>query len=124
FGLTVGSGLAAMVFGAVAVVACQVTEHGRAATGAGLAAYGLALVLRSAGDIQERHGSLLSWFSPIGWAQQMRAFVDLRWWPAALPVVAILLLLSLAAFLASRRDFGGGLVATRGGRADASAGLR
>jgi ABC-2 type transport system permease protein len=124
FGLTVGSGLAAMVFGAVAVVACQITEHGRGATGIGLAAYGLALVLRSAGDIQERHGSLLSWLSPIGWAQQMRAFVDLRWWPAALSVVAILVLLSLGAFLASRRDFGGGLVATRGGRADASASLR
>ncbi|MDR7383631.1 ABC transporter permease [Promicromonospora iranensis] len=124
FGLTVGSGLAAMVFGAVAVVACQITEHGRGATGIGLAAYGLALVLRSAGDIQERHGSLLSWFSPIGWAQQMRAFVDLRWWPTALSVVAILVLLVLGAFLASRRDFGGGLVATRGGRADAPASLR
>lgn len=124
FGLTVGSGLAAMVFGAVAVVACQITEHGRGATGIGLAAYGLALVLRSAGDLQERHGSLLSWFSPIGWAQQMRAFVDLRWWPTALSVVATLLLLALAAFLASRRDFGGGLVATRGGRAEAPAVLR
>jgi ABC-2 type transport system permease protein len=124
FGLTVGSGLAAMVFGAVAVVACQITEHGRGATGIGLAAYGLALVLRSAGDIQERHGSLLSWLSPIGWAQQMRPFVDLRWWPAALSVVAILVLLALGAVLASRRDFGGGLVASRGGRADASAGLR
>lgn len=124
FGLTVGSGLAAMVFGAVAVVACQITEHGRGATGIGLAAYGLALVLRSAGDIQEAHGSLLSWFSPIGWAQQMRPFVDLRWWPTALSAVAILLLLALGAVLASRRDFGGGLVATRGGRADASASLR
>jgi ABC-2 type transport system permease protein len=124
FGLTVGSGLSAMVFGAVAVVACQITEHGRGATGMGLAAYGLALVLRSAGDIQERHGNVLSWLSPIGWAQQMRAFVDLRWWPTALSVVAIVLLLALAAFLASRRDFGGGLVATRNGRADASAGLR
>ncbi|MEU4363795.1 hypothetical protein [Promicromonospora sp. NPDC023987] len=124
FGLTTGSGLSAMVFGAVAVVACQIIEHGRGATGIGLAAYGLALVLRSAGDIQERHGSFLSWLSPIGWAQQMRAFVDLRWWPAALSVVAILLLLVLAAFLASRRDFGGGLVATRGGRADAPANLR
>ncbi|GAA4695448.1 ABC-2 type transport system permease protein [Promicromonospora umidemergens] len=124
FGLTVGSGLSAMVFGAVAVVACQVTEHGRGATGIGLAAYGWALALRSAGDIQERHGNALSWLSPIGWAQQLRAFVDLRWWPVALPVVAILLLLALAAFLASRRDFGGGLVATRGGRADASPSLR
>lgn len=124
FGLTVGSGLAAMVFGAVAAVACQVTEHGRGATGIGLAAYGLALVLRSAGDIQERHGSLLSWFSPIGWAQQMRPFVDLRWWPTVLSVTAILLLLVLAAVLASRRDFGGGLVATRGGPASAAPSLR
>lgn len=119
FAMTAGIGLAALVFGATTLVAAQVTEHSRGASGLGFAVLGAAFVLRAVGDVQEEHGSVLSWLSPIGWAQQLRAFVDLRWWPLALPVVAILLLLVLAAFLASRRDFGGGLVATRGGRADA-----
>ncbi|WP_129786238.1 ABC transporter permease [Promicromonospora panici] len=124
FALTVGSGLSAMVFGAIALVAAQVTEHGRGAVGISLAAFGIAFMVRAAGDIQERHGSALSWFSPIAWAQQMRPFVDVRWWPAALSVVAIVLFLLLGAFLGSRRDFGSGMVAVRAGRADARATLR
>lgn len=123
FAMTAGIGLSALVFGAAALVAAQLTEHARGASGLGFAVLGAAFVLRAVGDIQEEHGSVLSWLSPIGWVQQTRTFVDLRWWPLALSVVAIVLLLLLAAFLASRRDFGGGLVATRGGRADAFPGL-
>ena len=50
------------------------------------------------GDVIDNSGSTLSWFSPIAWAQQMRAFVALRWWPLALlalvlaPVVWLLAL--------------------------------
>jgi ABC-2 type transport system permease protein len=124
FAMTAGSGLSALVLGAVAVVFCQVTEHGRGATGMSLAVFGVAFVVRAVGDMQERGGSALSWFSPIAWAQQMRAFVDLRWWPALLSVAAVAVLLWAGAVLASRRDFGGGLVATRGGRADARPSLR
>ncbi|WP_133056634.1 hypothetical protein, partial [Mycolicibacterium moriokaense] len=40
--------------------------------------------------------SALSWFSPIAWAQQMRPFVDLRWWPLALLVVVAIGLMALA----------------------------
>ena len=122
--MTLGSGLSALVFGGVAVVICQVTEHGRAATGTSLAVFGVAFVVRAAGDMQQQGGNALSWFSPIAWAQQMRAFVDLRWWTAALSLVTIAVLLWLGAILASRRDFGGGMIASRGGRADARASLR
>ncbi|WP_277207352.1 ABC transporter permease [Isoptericola croceus] len=124
FAMTVGSALSALVFGAVALVVCQVTAHARSATGLGLAVFGAAFVVRAVGDMRATGGSTLSWFSPIGWAQQMRAFVDLRWWPALLSVAAIAVLLWVAAVLASRRDFGGGLVAGRPGRADARASLR
>ncbi|WP_418275234.1 ABC transporter permease [Isoptericola jiangsuensis] len=124
FAMTVGSGLSAMVFGAVALVACQVTEHARGALGISLAVFGAAFVVRAAGDMRELGGSTLSWFSPIAWAQQMRAFVDLRWWPAALSVVAIVALLWIAAVLASHRDFGGALLRSRPGRPEARASLR
>ncbi|WP_165962881.1 ABC transporter permease [Occultella glacieicola] len=124
FGVTIGSGLSALVFGAVAVVFCQVMEHGRGAMGASLAVLGLAFVVRAVGDMRELGGSTLSWFSPFAWAQQMRSFVDLRWWPALLSVAATAMLLWLGSVLASRRDFGGGMVASRPGRAGARSSLR
>ncbi|UKJ65397.1 hypothetical protein H1Q78_08910 [Cellulosimicrobium cellulans] len=122
--MTTGSALSAMVFGGVALVLCQLTEHARAATGMSLAVFALAFVVRAAGDMRATGGSALSWLSPIAWAQQMRAFVDLRWWPALLSAAATALLLWLAATLASRRDFDAGLIATRKGRPDARSWLR
>ena len=120
FTMTFSIALGALVFGAVALVAAQVMEHGRGATGISLAVLGAAYSLRAIGDIQEEHGSVLSWLSPIGWVQQTRVFVDMRWWPLGLCAAAIVLLIALAAVLGSRRDFGAGLVAVRGGRADAA----
>lgn len=122
--LALGSALAGSVFGAVALLVAQVSEHARTATGTSLAVFGLAFVLRAVGDLQATGGSALSWLSPIAWAQQTRAFVDLRWWPLLLAVATIVVVGAVAVVMASRRDFGGGLVASRPGRADAHAGLR
>lgn len=123
-GMTVGIAVAALTYGAVALVAAQVTEHSRGATGLSMAVLGATFTVGTIGNMQELGGSWASWLSPIGWAQQMRAFVDLRWWPVAIGVVAIVLLLLLASSLASRRDFGAGLVPDRPGRADALDSLR
>ncbi|WP_407319517.1 hypothetical protein UQW22_03710 [Isoptericola halotolerans] len=124
-GMTVGAGLSAMVFGAIALVFCQLSEHARGATGLSMAAFGAAFVVQVAGNLREvPGGTTLSWVSPIAWAQQTRAFVDLRWWPVGLSVVTIVVLLWFASVLASRRDFGGGMIAGRQGRAEARASLR
>lgn len=120
FAMTLAIALGALVFGAVALVAAQAYEHGRGAIGLSFAVLGAAFLLRALGDIEGEHGSALSWFSPIAWVQQTRVFVDLRWWPLGLCVAAIVVLIVLAAFLGSRRDFGAGLVAVRTGRADAA----
>lgn len=119
FALGTAVGLTGLVLAAVAVVTSQVTEHARAASGLALAVLGVAFLLRAVGDVQQEHGSWVSWLSPIGWAQQIRAFVDLRWWPLGLSVVLVVLLLALGAALAARRDFGAGLVPPRAGRPDA-----
>ncbi|MFD6176880.1 MULTISPECIES: ABC transporter permease [unclassified Isoptericola] len=123
-GMTVGIAVAALTYGAVALVAAQVTEHSRGSTGLSMAVLGATFTVGTIGNMQEQGGSWASWLSPIGWAQQMRAFVDLRWWPAAIGVVVIVLLLLAASSLASRRDFGAGLVPDRPGRADALDSLR
>lgn len=121
FGLAVG--LTGLVFGAVAAVAAQITEHARAATGMAIGVLGAAFLARGVGDVIDNQGSWLSWTSPLAWAQQTRLFVDLRWWPLALSGVAVLVLLVLAVALARRRDVGAGLRAPAPGPGTATARL-
>lgn len=133
-GALVGSGLAArdslalvlgmagvsLGFAALAAVAVQISVSARGASGAALALLGVAFVIRAIGDVLERGGSLLSWFSPIAWMHQLRPFVELRWWPLLLSL-GLMALAGTAAFaLAGRRDVGAGLLAPRPGRSEAS----
>lgn len=117
FGVAVG--LTGLVFGAVAAVTAQLTTSSRAASGMALAALGVAFLVRGIGDVIDITGSPLSWFSPIAWAQQTRLFVDLRWWPLALSLAAVVALAALAASLGRRRDLGGALLGGGAGRAAA-----
>ena len=118
-----GVALVGLVFAAVTGVTAQLAEHSRTATStAGLLLSG-AMVVRAAGDIlgdaEGRHGSWLSWLSPLAWAQQTRAYVDGRWWPLLL-AAGLAVLLAVAAYaLARRRDLGAGLVPARLGHARA-----
>jgi ABC-2 type transport system permease protein len=112
---------AAMVFGAVAAVTAQLWRQSRTATGAAMAVLALAAFVRGIGDVINNSGSALSWFSPIAWAQQMRAFFDLRWWPFALLVVLAIALMSAAAALESRRQYDDGNLPSSGERPNAHA---
>ena len=115
--------LTGLVFGAVAAVTAQLTEHARAASGTALAVLGAAFLVRGTGDVLEPTGSWLSWFSPLAWAQQTRMYVDLRWWPLALSAALTLVLLAAAVVLAQHRDLGAGLRAARPGPAAARGSL-
>jgi ABC-2 type transport system permease protein len=103
---------AGLVFAAVALVTAQVATVGRAASGTAGALLGLAFLVRAVGDSGP---SWLSWFSPIGWAQQVRAFAGERWWVLALPAVLSLGLIAVAAALLPLRDAGAGLRVQRPG---------
>lgn len=115
--LLLGAGLAAIgvVFAAVAAVTVQLNEHARGASALAGAALALAYTLRAAGDMAEPGGNVLSWLSPIGWAQQTRVYVDDRWWPLALALGLTLVLVVSAYRLSTRRDVGASLVQTRPG---------
>ena len=104
----------AMVFGATAAVTAQLWRQSRTATGAALGALAAAALVRGAGDVIDHSGSALSWFSPIAWAQQMRAFVDLRWWPLALLVTLTLALIGSAVVLEARRQYDAGTLPSSG----------
>jgi ABC-2 type transport system permease protein len=116
-----GTGL---VFAGLAAVTAQITESSRTASGCAAALLGLAYLLRAVGDGgSAQPGSplgVLSWLSPVGWAQQLRAFAGERWWVLALPVAVTALLVGVAFALEGRRDFGAGLVPSRLGAARGS----
>jgi ABC-2 type transport system permease protein len=103
-----------MVFGAVAAVTAQLWRTARAASGAAMGALALAALVRGVGDVIDNSGSALSWFSPIAWAQQMRAFVDLRWWPLAMLVALAVALIALAAVLEGSRQYDDGVIPSSG----------
>ncbi|MEX0169764.1 ABC transporter permease [Streptomyces sp. LMG1-1-1.1] len=115
-GLAIGG--TGMVFATAAALAAQVTESARLAKGLSAAVLGLAFVLRAAGDAGTSDGSsALTWLSPVGWAEQVRAFAGERWWVLLLIAAAVLLQASAAYALAARRDVGAGFLATRPGPA-------
>jgi ABC-2 type transport system permease protein len=109
----------AMAFGTVATVTAQLWRQARTATGAAMGALALAALVRGVGDVIDNSGSALSWFSPIAWAQQMRAFVDVRWWPFALLVALAVLLMTIATVLESRRQYDAGNIPSSGERPNA-----
>ncbi|MDO3702842.1 anibiotic ABC transporter [Micromonospora sp. C28SCA-DRY-2] len=120
-----------VAFTGVAAVTAQLSVTSRGANALAAAAVGVAFLLRAAGDVlgDQTDGGVRvesawpSWLSPLGWGNQVRAYVDDRWWVLALPVALLLAAVAAAYALAERRDIGAGLVAPRRGPASAAAGL-
>ncbi|GHJ40026.1 ABC transporter permease [Streptomyces sp. TS71-3] len=125
-GLSIGA--CGMLFATAAAIVAQLTESARLARGLTTAVIGAAFVLHSAGDAATDDGSsVLTWLSPIGWAENMRAFASAgsivrapgeRWWVLLLFVAAIAVQAVVAYTLAGRRDVGMSFFPTRPGPAD------
>ncbi|KDN16623.1 ABC transporter permease [Amycolatopsis rifamycinica] len=115
--------LVGLVFTGVAAVAVQLAGYSRTANGIGTAVVGAAFLLRGAGD-STVDARWLSWLSPIGWVQQVRAFAGERWWVLLLPVVLALVAGGIGYRLLPRRDVGVGILPPRPGPARAAASLR
>ena len=114
-----------VVFAAIAGVSAQLTVSARSANGSALAVLGVAYALRAVGDTVggATEPGVWSWFSPIGWGQQVRPYAGDRWWVLALPVLFSAALVAGAYALAARRDLGAGLLPDRPGPAHAPASL-
>ncbi|WP_045745356.1 ABC transporter permease [Actinoplanes rectilineatus] len=119
--------LDAWVFAAVGAAAAQITETARGARGIAIGVLGGAYVLRLGGDISAMgDGNLawLSWLSPVGWAHRVFPYGANDHLPAVLSIVAAVAVTGLSAYLMTKRDLGGGLLAARLGPPTAAAGLR
>ncbi|HQR80420.1 MAG TPA: ABC transporter permease [Actinomycetota bacterium] len=117
FGL--GWGLSGAAFAALAGVVAQITTGARAARGLTMIGIVVAYGLRAVGDLASA-GGWLSWLSPIGWMQQVRAFAGDRWWVLLLPALMTAVCVPLALLLRSRRDVGAGLLRERPGPSEGS----
>ena len=110
FGASIaGVGLVGLGIGAVAG---QVASTSRGANALASAVIIGLYVLRMVGDLGN---GVLTWFSPIGWGQQMQPYAGNRWWPLALLVAVSAVLLAVAMRIESRRDHGSGLLVERPG---------
>ncbi|MFF3916540.1 ABC transporter permease [Streptomyces sp. NPDC001852] len=118
--LAFGLGVAGvgMVFATMAAIVAQLTESARLARGLTAAVLGAAFVLRAAGDSAADDGSsVLTWLSPLGWLEDLRAFAAERWWVLLLFATAAALQGLVAYALAGRRDIGMSFLPTRPGPA-------
>lgn len=88
--LGLGIGATGMLFAGLAAIAAQLTESARLAKGLTGALIGAAFVLRAAGDAGSAGGSsALTWVSPLGWLEHVRAFAAERWWVLGLFAAAV-----------------------------------
>jgi ABC-2 type transport system permease protein len=123
-GLTAAAG--GWVFAAFGGVAAQLAQGPGTARALGLAAFGVAYLVRIVGDSGGEHSSMywLNWLSPLGWVRLTRAFAGEQWWVFGLFVALVVALVATAFALSARRDLGAGLLPQRPGPAVASAALR
>ncbi len=105
-------------FTGIAAIAVQLSPNNRTC---GIWAYGslgVAFVLRMIGDVKwDSPARIASWFSPLGWGQQVRPFDGNRAWVLILPVVFFALCVAVAFWLLAHRDLGAGLFPERRGTA-------
>lgn len=124
--------LIGLVFLGVGVVTAQLMPTARGANSVAmwilLGTFVLAGVGNALGtpsdDLTRMQSSWLTWLSPFGWAENIRAFDADAGAPIILLVVAAAVLITAALALQSRRDLGGAFVAEPSGRADAGPALR
>ncbi|MBD8059330.1 anibiotic ABC transporter [Cellulomonas sp. JH27-2] len=108
----------ALVLAGASAVASQLAGHARTASSLGMAAIGVAFVLRAVGDVRgPQSTSVWTWLSPFGWSQATAPYTEDRWWPLAIGLVATAVSVAVAFALAGRRDLGRGLLHERPGRA-------
>jgi ABC-2 type transport system permease protein len=79
--LGLSGAMAGWVFAALAALAAQLAETAGTARGIALAAFGVAYVVRVAGDAGGVQGGFygLNWLSPVGWVRLTRAFAGEQW---------------------------------------------
>lgn len=119
-GSIAGVGLA---FVGISALCGQLSSTSRGANSLGVAVLAVFYLVRAVADVNapDTKVTALSWFSPIGWGQNMRPFSQDTWWPFLALVVFAAACCALALRVESRRDLGLGLLPDRRGPGNATA---
>jgi len=107
--LALSSVIAVPVFAGIGAVVCQLAPTRRMAIELGGGAVALAFLLRVLADTVGGAG-WVSWLTPLGWAEQLRAFTGEQPVVLLLPLAATVGLIVLAQHLNTVRDIGTGLL--------------
>ena len=110
YGLSIA--LIPAVFAAVGALTSQLTRTRRAATGLGIACFALTFLVRMIADSGPDTRWLL-WATPFGWTERMHPFTENNAWPLLPAALTVLVLCAATIVLASRRDAGDGVLASR-----------
>jgi len=118
-------GLATMaigvVFASIAALFSQLSANAGGATGMSFMSMGAFYAIRAAGDMQG--SEIISCISPLGLVLRTQAYIENNVWPALVMILTAIVLSLIAYKLNSIRDLGQGFIASRPGRATASASL-
>ena len=119
-GSIAGVGLA---FVGVSALCGQLASTSRGANSLGVAVLAAFYLIRAVADVDahDTNVTALSWFSPIGWGQNMRSYAQDTWWPLLALVALAAAACILALRIETRRDLGMGLLPARPGPARATA---
>ena len=110
YGLSIA--IAPLVFAGVAAVTSQLGRTRRLATGLAMGVFGVMFVVRMIAD-SGAHTQWLRWLTPFGWTELVRPLTANDPWPLLPAGVVTVALCLTAGVLASRRDAGDGVLASR-----------
>jgi ABC-2 type transport system permease protein len=110
YGLSIA--LPPAVFAAVGGLTSQLCRTRRTANGLGLTIFGVAFALRMIADSGPSTRWLL-WATPFGWTERMQPITENDLWPLVPAAAVVLVLVVVAITMASKRDTGDGLLASR-----------
>jgi ABC-2 type transport system permease protein len=110
--LSLSTAVVVAVFVGIGAVVSQLAPTRRVALELGTGVVALSLLLRVIADTAGGAG-WLRWFTPLGWAEEMRPFTGAQPLVVLLPVVASVVLLMIAARIAATRDVGTGTLSAR-----------
>ncbi|WP_426573309.1 hypothetical protein [Aquihabitans sp. McL0605] len=112
----------AAVFVGVGAVTSQLGRTRRTANGLGMVVLAVAWVLRMVADASP-DTRWLRWATPFGWTERMAPFTQNDPWPLLPATAAVVVLVSVAFVLVSRRDLGAGVISSADVAAPRSFGL-
>ncbi|MEX2586472.1 MAG: ABC transporter permease [Actinomycetota bacterium] len=118
--MALGLGIACvgLTFAGVSAVTAQLTTNARTSSALAGTTLAAAYLIRAVGDsASSGRMELLSFASPVGWAQQVRPFAGERWWIFAMFATLLFICAGTAYVLITGRDLGAGVFEPRRGPA-------